>query len=211
MDREFDDFLNYIERMKFKKSDKKNRSKYLRLTVETNALDYLEKADFYIKQTERNVIAWKWVILSLHGSLYGFAICACKGTDPDNVTYEKKNGEKWLIDFNKALKRCQDPNYMQMTVMSKHLQLSESQEKSINILKNVLRNKLEHYIPISWSIEIHGMPQITIDVLDVIRFLALDTGNYVMLNFSQIKKIKSIIYQSKQILKKSYLYKENYK
>ena len=182
--------------------------KWLHLSEETNALDYLEQAYHYIRQTETDVIAWKWVVLTLHGTLYGFAVCAVKGTNPNNVTFKTKRGVKRLIIFDEALKRCQDPNWMHMTIMSRHLQLSNQQKDSIRKLKYLLRNNFEHYIPRGWHIEIHGMPQIAIDILEVIRFLALDTGNYIHLTQSQNKRVKSIVYQSKRILKHSQLYKE---
>ena len=47
----------------------KMRGKYLRLTEKTNALDYFEKAYFFISQTESDVFAWKWVVIALHGSM----------------------------------------------------------------------------------------------------------------------------------------------
>lgn len=183
------------------------RCKWLRFTEESNALDYLEKAYFFIKQTEKEKIAWKWVTITLFGALYGFAICACRGTDSSIVIENTKKRDK-LISFNEALKRCKDPNWMKMTTMSKHLELSEKQEESIRKMKDVLRNRFEHYTPMGWSIEIHGLPKIALDVLDVIRFLALDTGNYVHLNSNQVRKLKSYIFQSKKILKQSKLYKE---
>ncbi len=247
--------------------------KWLRFTEETNALDYLEKAYFFIQETENNHTAWKWVILSLHGALYGFAICALKGTNPERVTdFKRKNKRthklsnlpreineqgfpenikikynpskeqlefkgamsgderrlllrlsrdeayqeainrlylnyQFLISFPEALSRCQNSNYMRMTIMSKVLQLTREQKESINALKNEFRNKFEHYKPTAWSIEIHGMPQIAIDVLNVIRFLALETGNYTRLNQSQIRKVKSFVFQSKKLLRNSQLYK----
>jgi hypothetical protein len=184
------------------------RAKWLRLSEETNALDYLEQSYHYIPETRTNVIAWKWVVLALHGALYGFAICACKGTNPDNVSFKTKKGMKKLISFDEALTRCQDPNWMRMTIMSRHLQLSNQQKESIQKLKDLLRNNFEHFVPKGWSIEIHGMPQIAIDVLDVICFLALDTGNYIHLTQAQKKKIISIVFQSKRLLKQSQLYKE---
>jgi len=52
------------------------------------------------------------------------------------------------------------------------------------------------------------MSQIALDVLEVIRFLALETGNYVHLNDAQKRRIKSIVFQSKRNLKQSHLYKE---
>lgn len=189
-------------------SNSKIKPKILSLSEEENALDYLEQAYNFIKQAENNNLAWKWVIIALHGALYGFAICALKGTDPDRVTYTTKSGKK-LISFNKALKRCQKPEYMHMLATSKCLQLTDEQNESIHYLKDTFRNNFEHFIPKSWYIELHGIPKIVIDVLDVIRFLALDTGNYIDLTEKQMKKVKSIVFQSKKILKMSTLYKES--
>lgn len=182
--------------------------KWLRLTEETNALDYLERAACFIRETEQNQLAWKWVVLALHGALYGFAICACQGTNYENVTVQTKKGERKLISFGKALERCQDPNCMGMLIGSQPLVLSVSQLESIQLLKNELRNKMEHYVPSGWSIEIHGMPQIAIDALDVIRFLAVDTHTYIHLKQTQIKRIKSCVFQSKKLLKNTMLYQE---
>jgi hypothetical protein len=51
------------------------------------------------------------------------------------------------------------------------------------------------------------MPQICLDVLDVIRFLALDTGN-VRLSQVQRKKVKFTVFKSKRILKQNQFYQE---
>jgi len=168
----------------------KIKERFLRLSEEENSFDYLKKAYNYILETEKDVTAWKWVIVSLYDALYGFAICALKGTNPDRVTYQTKKGEVRLISFDEALKRCQDSSWMRMTTLSKHLQLSNQQEKSIRQLQKTFRNNFVHYIPKGWSIEIHGMPKIAIDVLEIVRFLALDTGNYVNLNKAQRRRAK---------------------
>jgi len=186
----------------------KIKQKWLSLSAETNALDCLEQAYHYICQAEKKDISWKWIIITLHGALYGFAICACKGTSSRNVIYKTRRGVEKLISFDKALEHCQDPNWMKMTATSKHLQLSNQQEDSIQKLKKDFRNNFEHFIPTSWLIELYGMPKIAIDVLGIIRFLALDTGNYVHLKDAQKRKVKSLVFQSKRILEKSQLYKE---
>jgi len=187
----------------------KVKPNYLRITEETNALDYLIRAGDFIKETENNKLAWKWVILSLHGAIYGFAICASQGTNYESVTYKTKKGFQKLISFDEALKRCQDKTKMKMLIHSQYLILTDSQKQSINFAKKELRNKFEHYIPSGWSIEIHGLPEIAIDLLDVIRFLAIETKTYIHLNQTQIKKLKSVVFQSKKILKNSRLYKES--
>lgn len=182
--------------------------RWLRLDEKTNALDYLQKAGESIQKVDNNPEEWKWVILGLHGALCGFAVCACMGTNSAGVKIKtKKRGEK-LISFHEALRRCQDENLMKMTISSKHLELTSEQSDSIIMLKEAFRNEFEHFQPKAWSIEIHGFPQMAMNVLDVIRFLALDTGNYVHLSTSQRRKLISVVHQSKKTLKQSQLYGE---
>jgi hypothetical protein len=97
---------------------------------------------------------------------------------------------------------------MGMLVHSRPLVLTDIQKDSIRSLKKELRNKMEHYVPSGWSIEVHGMPVMTIDILDVIRFLAIETRTYIHLNQAQLKRIKSYVFQSKKFLKTTKLYQE---
>lgn len=182
--------------------------RYLRFTTETNGLDYLDRAAQFIREAVHDDTAWKWIIVALHGSLYGFAICACKGTDYTNVTFETKRGDRRLISFSHALKACQDPKRMKMTVMSKPLVLSDEQQAAIKSLQESLRNPFEHYIPMSWYIELHGMPTLAIHCLEVIRFLALETGNYTILSNEQCKRIDALVYDSITVLKSMSLHVE---
>jgi hypothetical protein len=186
------------------------KGKWLRLTEERNALDYLRQAYFHICRTESNIMAWKWVVICLHGALYGFAICAIKGTYSGNVTYKTPKGIQKLISFNEALKRCQDQNCMRFAGNNYTLQLSDSQRESILILKKEFRDNFEHYIPKGWSIEVHGFPEIAIDILDIVRILALESINRIHLKKSERREIKSIVFQSKLFLRQCKLYKEDH-
>jgi hypothetical protein len=184
------------------------KEKYLRFTEETNALDYLERAGQFIKEAAANPKAWKWVILSLHGALYGFAISAGKSSDYQSVVKVTKKGYERLITLDEALSMCQDDKWMGTLHGGNALYLSTSQKDSIRRLKETLRNNFEHYIPSGWSVEMHGLPRISIDILDVIRFLAVDTFRYQHFNQVQRKKIKSIIFQSRKTLKSMPLHVE---
>jgi len=59
---------------------------YWELDEEHNALDYLEMGVRSLMEVERTPWAWKWVCIALHGALYGFAVCAVKGTSYTRVT-----------------------------------------------------------------------------------------------------------------------------
>jgi len=141
--------------------------------------------------------------------LYGFAISACRGTDYRSVTFKTKKGKERLITFDQAIKYCQNPNSMRMTINSKHLILTEEEKESIKFLKDEFRDKFEHFIPTSWSIEIHGLPRICMNILRIIRFLAIDTCNYSHLSITMRRKLTSYICQSNKILKSSDLYRED--
>ena len=183
--------------------------RYLGLTEESNALDYLEKAFYYIRKVDEDHTAWKWVILSLHGAIYGFAIAACHGTDPSTVTRKNKQGEERLISFGEALKFCQDPNKMRMTVDSQQLVLTENQKLALDLLKRNFRNTFEHFIPKNLYISLHGLPGMCLECLPVIEFLALKVGNYTHLSSNEKERISFIVHQSKHLLRSCLLYKEN--
>lgn len=179
----------------------------LTFTEESNALDYLEKAFFYIRHIDHDHTAWKWVILSLHGALYGFAIAACHGTDPATVTRKTKNCEQ-LISFGEALRRCQDPARMQMTVLSACLELTDNQKTALKRLKDTFRNTFEHFIPKSLHISLHELPAMCLECLPVVEFLALKTGNYTQLSLNERERISFIVHQSAHILRSCLLHKE---
>ena len=181
---------------------------YVRFSEETNALDYLEKTVEFIRRVETNPTDWVWVILSLHGALYGFMVCALKGTDPDRVTFENKHGEKRLVSFARALEWCQEPNRMNMTTESKVLCLSSDQKRSLDLIQEHLRNAFAHYQPCLWSIALHGMPEIVIDGLEVTRFLSLETGNYMHLTVQQCKHIVILVREGRDILRHGRLFLE---
>jgi hypothetical protein len=184
---------------------------WLRLDEKTNAIDYLDKAHIFIQQTENDTMAWKWAIIALYNALYGFAICACAGTSPDLVAPKiqkgKNKGKRQVISLNKALEHCQNPNIMEMYVFSAYLILTDNQKHSIKLLAEEFRNQFEHFPPQGWSIQLHGMSHILMDILDVIRFLAIETKN-IRFTQTQTRNIKSLVFQSKKILKHSKLYIE---
>jgi len=172
-------------------------SRYLELSEEINALDSLEKAHFFItKLKDDGEMNWKWIILCSHSALYGFAICALKGTDAMRVA--DKGGR--LIAFCEAIKRIQSEEFMHMTVKSKWIALSSEQLEDIKKFHNTFRNNFEHYKPKGWLIETSGMPRIINNVLDIIHFLATESGNYVNINEREEEIIEYLIASSKKIL-----------
>ena len=158
---------------------------WLHLDETDNAIDFLEATARFL-ETIPDETKWKWVSISLHGALYGFAICAIQGTSPKRVT---KKGDIWLIPMREALKRCQSQRWMGQYTNSKVLSLSDDEKCATEKLRQDLRNNFAHFKPGSWSLEITPMPDIISHVLRVIEFLVLESGN-IMLDGEQVNRVK---------------------
>lgn len=155
----------------------KQVSKSLTIDEAINAVDSLERAGFFLKQCEADPLSWKWVSISLYSALYGFAICNVTLTS-DVVSRTKKGKEK-LLGFDDALTLCKAPIVMECVYNGKPLKLSPEQSRAISHLKNTFRNNFEHFTPKTWVIALRGLPQMTGHVVQVIRFLGLESGVHV--------------------------------
>jgi hypothetical protein len=184
------------------------KAKWMRYDERTNALDNLEKCYEFIKTVEKEKQNWKWVIITLHGAIYGFAVSACRGTNSYSVIKKSKTGFGKLIDFNEALKMCQNPQIMTANIDYTYYELSKDQKESTNRLHKVFRNNFEHFTPKSWSIELHDMPLMILDCLEVVRLLIVYSDVGWRLKKVKLRKAKSYIYRSKKIIKDSNLFKE---
>jgi len=82
---------------------------------------------------------------------------------------------------------------MHQNVQSKVLQLSEDEKWAIEKISRTLRNNFEHYLPRLWSIEVSGMPLIVRHVSRVIRFLALESGNFRLAGETELNRIRKAL------------------
>jgi len=185
-------------------------SKDLTFSEITNAIDSLEVACRFMEDVGKNPRAWKWIIIAIHGALYGFAISNLGHDNYDRVTFKNKNGTLKLIHFNQAIELCkQDKPPMIRYVNSKILNLTVPQKNSLHRIHAEFRNNFEHYIPGLWYIEVYGMPQIVLDALEVIEFLALKSGNLDgFFKQGDRAKVRKLVSQGKELLMKSQYYRE---
>lgn len=175
--------------------------KFIRFDSELNAIDFLEKAVFFYKTAKSDNSYYKWLIISLFGALYGFAVSASRGTSNSSskkdITYKDKKGFDILKHFDDVLKLCQNNSFMKKGSNSKALVLSEKQQNSIQILKNELRNNFEHFLPnFSWSIEFELVESIIPDIMEVIRFLVFETNTYGFLDEDRKVKMLELLSES---------------
>lgn len=150
---------------------------FITVTAEENAVDSVERAVEFMQRIDLESRV-KWTVIALHHSLYCFLICAIQGSTRRRVMTKNRR----LIDFREALKRAQSDEWMGQYVSSKKLELSEDEKTAINLIWNELRNEFEHFSPNVWGIYTEGFSDAVKHVLRVIRFLALECGNVVLLS-----------------------------
>lgn len=172
----------------------RNKHRYYRTDEKENAIDFLETAAKFYNGNHPH--KWKWLTISLHGALYGFAVLAIQGTNPDRViegngrkaNKRKKNQKPKLITLWQALRRCESDAHMLQYAHSSSLKISADEWEAINALSDGFRNNFEHFMPRLWSIEVSMFSSIVKHVCRVIGFLALESGN-VLITPNQCKKI----------------------
>jgi len=161
------------------------KRRWYRTDEKENTIDFLEAtARFGAGRTKHK---WKWIAISIHGALYGFAILAVKGTDPASVVNNNR-----LIGIHDALRRCERDEFMLQYVGSRRLHMTGSERASIQKLILDLRNGFHHFVPTLWSIEIRSIAKILEDVCRVIKFLSLECGN-VRLTPHQRRRVSSAL------------------
>ena len=94
-----------------------------------NAIDYLEQVNYYHTAIEYQH-RFKWLMLSLHGALYGFSVLAIKGTDASQTVFKPLdkviNKPKKLKEIRDAMAKYHDESddiYIDSYVQYEHGQL----------------------------------------------------------------------------------------
>ncbi|MDT3322019.1 hypothetical protein Q4Q52_19985 [Shewanella sp. SP1S2-4] len=162
--------------------------RWAKYDTESNAIDSLEKAALFLKTVKDNPEDWKWVVICMFSSLYGFAIQVAKGSDDSSVIKVAKNGHSRLISFGEALKDCKRSIGARTALVT-----TEHEDWAIDNIQNQFRNKFEHYNPGSWSIEVSGFPVIIYHILNVIRRLSLVHNFYSHISEEQRESLEYVL------------------
>jgi hypothetical protein len=171
------------------------------------AVSGLEMVSEQLTKISINHYYWKWVILALHNSLQGFMVLALRGHNNVNI-FTKKCAEEWLAayeqgrprdpypklaDFRELYKRIKSDR-MQLYSNSKIFKPNNTQNFSVKKL-NSLRNEFIHFVPANWSLGIGGLPQIVKDCINIISFLAFESGNVIWHDTTLEQRTRELIEQ----------------
>lgn len=172
--------------------------KWFRMDEVENAIDYLEMvAHFLTSITDE--IKWKWAVIAIHQALYGFAVCATKGTDSRFSLRDPTNRESRLIGIWTALERTKSEEWMPWS-HSVPLTTSDEEEHAIKKIVKEFRNEFEHFRPKAWAIEVSGMPELLKHVLRVIRHLALESNTVTYVDDGLEQRVKTAFAEIENLL-----------
>ena len=175
---------------------------YYRTNLKEEAIDYLDKLSLFFDKTAICESYWKWVIISLHGSLYHFMLLALRNTDGSGVWKNEirnkmgyldfsKEDKMYLMSFNEVFKRIKDKKKMGGYMNSKFYISNKNIDIAVEDL-NKWRNNFVHYKPKGWSIEIEIFKNILKEVLPVLKFIVNDSGR-ILLEENEINSMNIII------------------
>lgn len=160
---------------------------WMRTDERNEAIKSLHKTYQFILEIREDNYNWKWAIISLHNSAQAFMVLSLKGTANFNVIREpeklfdaiqnrREYPEEYLLGFGKLYKDIKSPKKMKQNTASRIYPSSKDSDYAMEKL-NEFRNNFIHFIPCRWSIELAMLPGIFNQVLSVLEFLILESGN----------------------------------
>ena len=132
--------------------------------------------------------AWKWVVLALHSALQGACVCHLTTTAEPVGAVTSKNAAEWLNYFEAPrtdsearppktrlmslpdlLKAVREPRSAGNRSNGEGIYISESEMRRLKHFHDDIRNQFVHFEPMSWSIEVSGIPEIARLVARIIQ------------------------------------------
>jgi hypothetical protein len=158
---------------------------WIRINEQEEAVGALEAFARFLSRVRGDPFDWRWVILSLHTALQGLMVVAIRDTAgmfplPKNLAAAwmeaHRSGQpppKERLDsfpnLYEKIKKKDIADFLQGNPFVP----SGTQGSSVKMLYR-LRNQFVHFLPASWALEATGLPQICLDCLAVVRYLAHD-------------------------------------
>jgi hypothetical protein len=160
---------------------------YLRTNLWIDAVTSLESAQDFCARVTVDELRWKWILMAVHSAVQGFMALALEQGNALLVMRDRV-AEKWLeahtrgaqypaeqMDFFLNLYEKVKTDVVARYADSKKFVPGASHDASMKQL-NELRNGFVHFMPKVWAIEVAGLPAICLDCLDLVRFLAWESG-----------------------------------
>jgi len=184
------------------------KSECLEIDEKENAIDSLNKAVDFLKNTRKDSYNWKWFAIALHHSTYSFMLLSLTKTNLSGIWKSEKRSPEGdidvekseLISFMEEFRRIQKLELMKHFVNSKPFKANTRHERAMRYLNDRLRNLFIHYKPVSWAIYYQCFINIVEPILEVIEFLVFESRTF-FLDEEKREQIKFNIERIREICK----------
>ena len=167
---------------------------YLNTDEVTDVICSLQLTLDALDSAKQNSLYWKWIILALHSAVQGAIVCNLSGTaqlgacgkdsakqwlcwHDDDDRSEKISPKLWLADPRTMLKRLLGEEDRIESTGAKVIKMNQDQRNAFEMLCE-LRNGFVHFHPMSWSIELAGLPNMVSQILIFIEAIYEDGWSF---------------------------------
>ena len=152
---------------------------------------------------------WKWIILALHSALQGACVAHLTTTASPLGAVTKRNAKEWKIYFDQSwehdatktpetflmnlpdlLKSIRKANSVGSGGNAAGIVICDSEFEWLKRIHNELRNQFTHFEPMSWSIELTGLPKLISVMVRIILEIIEAGWGFRHLDSAQIDELK---------------------
>ncbi len=148
---------------------------------------------------------WKWIIIAIHNSMQNFMVCGVPSSSKLNILNKRSakkmqqyyNGEtdeypeeklEYFINLYNRIKS----DVMLIYEHSKKFVSNEKQDDNITKLHH-FRNNFIHFVPKGLLIDVREFPDYVDTSVEVIKFLAFESGNIFYPDDGTCEKIRQLV------------------
>jgi len=129
------------------------KSNYLVLDEERNAVDYLMRSIEFFERIDENRLYLKWFAIAFHGAIYTFILLVLNKFNSEQIYKGNKikthSLDRDLISFLSAFALLKKVDF----VGKEPFTFTQQHDACMTELNNKIRNQMMHFRPVVWAIE----------------------------------------------------------
>jgi len=154
----------------------------IRTDERIEAVRSLEMTHKMLLEVQHDVYYWKWVVIALHSAIQNFIVSAISGSNGLGALTDK-SAREWIEAYESQADAYPEEKLADFLELYKRMKKQCGFSPSPRVNKNIrqlhkhFRNNFIHFTPKGWSIIVDGFPQMMMDCLQPICFLAWESGS----------------------------------
>ena len=174
---------------------------WLHTDEKADLVSSLSMLDVALDQIEKDLSAWKWIVIATHSALQSAMACHLGAIGNSFLVAKQEDAEAWLKahEDGTPYPEMMMDSFLNLYDKIKHQEIygykfvpQGTQGKSIKKI-NAYRNEFIHFMPKGWSLEVSGLPNMCKDCLDVINELDEHTLNIRWHNDTQESSFRTLL------------------